>query len=195
VAPPRFAPERRRFTIVGSVEPRKNLGPALNAFRALWAEGVQVRLTLVGRVLTLPEEDQRTFDELRRTQPLFECLEGLGDSEVRELILGSRATLFLSRGEGFGIPPLESLALGVPVIVSADVPSLACIEPLGQVRLASPDADAVRAAVRSFLDDDLARRKTEEIRGLRLPTWAGLARDLAAWITDTLAAPVRLRTG
>ncbi len=162
VVPPRFASERRRFTIVGSLEPRKNLGPALDAFRALWAEGVQARLTLVGRMVSLAENDHRNFDEF--------------------------PTIFLSRGEGFGIPPLESLSLGIPVIVYAGVPSLASIESHGQLRLPIPDAEAVRQAVHAFLDDDFARGKSQEIPRLRLPTWAGLARNLATWIENTLAS-------
>ncbi len=186
-AAPRFAPEKRRFTIVGSLEPRKNLGPALDAFRTLWTEGVQARLTVVGRMISLPENDRRTFDELRRSQPLFEWLQDLNDSAVRDVILDSRATLFLSRGEGFGIPPLESLSLGIPVIVYAGVPSLASIAEHGQLRLTSPDAAAVRDAVRAFLDDDFADRKSREILQLQVPTWAGLARNMAAWIEDTLA--------
>jgi glycosyltransferase involved in cell wall biosynthesis len=188
IAPPRFNPENRRFTFVGSLEPRKNVGPILEAFRSLWAEGAQVRLTIVGRMISLPDDDRRLLDTLRQTQPLFEWLQDLDDAQVRDVIRGSRATLFVSRAEGFGIPPLESLALGVPVIVYAGVPSLGAVEGHGQLRLANPDAAAVREAVRAFLDDGFARRKSEEILRLRLPTWDGMARDMAGWIEDTLAA-------
>jgi glycosyltransferase involved in cell wall biosynthesis len=104
---------------------------------------------------------------------------------VRHLIRGSRATIFASQAEGFGLPPLESLALGVPVIVSEGLPSIAMIEPPGQVRLAQPDAAGIRQAVLDMLDDTFARRKYEEIRGLNLPTWADLSRRLGQWIESS----------
>jgi glycosyltransferase involved in cell wall biosynthesis len=98
------------------------------------------------------------------------------------VIRGSRATLFPSLGEGFGLPPLESLALGVPVIVASQVPSLGLIAPGGQVRLDRPDAQGIRAAVLDMLDDATARRKCQEITGLSLPRWADLGRACADWL-------------
>ena len=101
---------------------------------------------------------------------------------MREVIRDSRATLQVSLGEGFGLPALESLALGVPVIVAADIPSVAMIEPLGQCRIAAANPESIREAVLGLLDDEVHRRKCEEIRRLALPCWADFGGRLAAWV-------------
>jgi glycosyltransferase involved in cell wall biosynthesis len=181
-AEPAFAPPNRRFTVVGSLESRKNTGAVLQAFRSLWAAGVDARLTLVGKQFFLPEEDRRLLEETLRTEPRLEWLQNLSDDQVRAVIRDSRATLFMSEGEGFGIPPLESLSLGVPVIAFAGVPSLAAVEPHGQLRLARADRASIRQAVLDFLEDDFAARKHEQIRLLKLPTWADQSRNAAGWI-------------
>src|SRR5262249_10185498 len=134
-------------------------------------EGVDADLTFVGRMVWLPDADRQKLEELRR-HPRFEWLTDRTDEQVRDLIRDSRATVCPSLGEGYGIPPLESLALGVPVIATASIPSLGMISPHGQVRLAEPDSGSIRRAVRELLDDDFARRKYREIAALRLPSWS-----------------------
>jgi glycosyltransferase involved in cell wall biosynthesis len=181
-AEPRFDPHSRRLTVVGSLEPRKNHGAILDAFEGLWEEGVDAELTFVGRWVFHEEGMRRRLERLQENQPRFQWLQELDDVAVRRLIRDSRATLFASQAEGFGLPPLESLALGVPVIVSDGLPSLAPLEAHGQVRLPQPDAPSIRRAVLDLLDDRFARRKYEEIRGLNLPTWADLSRRLGQWI-------------
>jgi glycosyltransferase involved in cell wall biosynthesis len=58
--------------------------------------------------------------------------------------------------EGFGIPPVESLKAGVPVITLPQVPSVAILPPLGQIRLADTSAEAVANVVLALEDDRLA---------------------------------------
>jgi glycosyltransferase involved in cell wall biosynthesis len=182
VAEPRFTAGNRRFTVVGSLEPRKNHRAVLDAFEALWDEGVEVELTFVGRWVSLEEEMRQRIERLQEEEPRFQWLREQDDSAVRRLIRTSRATIFVSQAEGFGLPPLESLALGVPVIVSEGLPSIAMIEPSGQVRLPRPDAASIRQAVLEMLEDPFARRKYDEIPGLNLPSWADLGRRVGQWI-------------
>src|SRR5262249_1941068 len=125
-------------------------------------------------------------DSLRHSQRRFSWVENASDGEVRDLIVSSRATIFTSLVEGFGLPPLESLALGVPVIVSTGLPSLESIPPLGQIRLANPNAVAIGGAVRELLDNDKHRVLREQIRELRVPTWADFGQRLASWIEGEL---------
>ncbi len=181
-AEPVFSPSKRRITVLGSLELRKNHAAVFDAFASLWEQGVDVTLSLIGRYVHLQDSVRQQLERLHREEPRFQWLTDQDDHAVREQIRGSRATLFPSLLEGFGIPPLESLALGVPVIVSEGIPSIAMIEPLGQIRLSPPDSPAIQRAVRDMLDDDFARQKHEEIRQLRLPTWSELVRRLPEWI-------------
>jgi glycosyltransferase involved in cell wall biosynthesis len=181
--PPSFDPACRTFLVPGSLEPRKNHRVVLDAFEDLWAQGSDARLVLAGRKGWIAEADLARIDRLRREQPLFAWRESPTDEEMAELIAASRATIYPSLGEGFGLPPVESLALGKPTIVSPAVPSTAMLEPLGQVRLSNPhDAAEVRAAVLALLDDRVARRLCADIERLTLPRWADMGPRFASWI-------------
>jgi len=181
--PPRTDPGPPHFTVLGSLEPRKNPRPVLRAFQSLWDEGHELTLAFVGRLVgTLGEEDRLCIEKLQKTEPRFSWETKLDDQSVRHAVCESRATIYPSLAEGFGLPPLESLALGVPVIASDGIPSISMIDPLGQVRLVHPDSASIRQAVLRFLDDDFARRKANEIRQLKLPTWDGMVRTISDWI-------------
>ena len=90
--------------------------------------------------------------------------------------------LFPSEGEGFGIPPLEALHAGIPVIVSAGLPALDGLPGLGQIRLATVSVDSIADAVRSLLDEAEARRLWAEASRLHLPTWRDFSHAVAAWV-------------
>jgi glycosyltransferase involved in cell wall biosynthesis len=187
-AEPRFCPACRQFSVLGTLEPRKNHHSVLDAFERLWADGIEVRLVFAGRLGWLAEEEQKRIEQLHAEQSLFRWRTDLRDDEVVEVIRSSRATIYPSWGEGFGLPPLESLALGVPVIVSEGIPSTSMVEPLGQVRLARPDATSIGQAVRQMLEDDFAQAKHEELRGLRLPRWSDLGTVVSGWVRQTIRA-------
>jgi hypothetical protein len=87
------------------------------------------------------------------------------------------------------MPPVESLALGVPVIVSGDLPSVQMIDPRGQIRLPQPTPEAIRTAVESLLNDATATEFHEEVRQLQphLPRVAEMAPKLCQWIEQTHA--------
>jgi glycosyltransferase involved in cell wall biosynthesis len=185
--PPHFDPAKRRFTVVGTLEPRKNHLAVLDAFTRLWDGGADVELEFAGKLGWLAEADARRVLSLRDRETRFCWRDTLGDGDVAAAVRASRATIYPALCEGYGLPPVESLALGVPVIVSVSIPAAAMLPPFGQVRLASPDAEAIGRAVTAMLDDDFARRKTNEIAQLRLPTWSEMAAGVARWVEDPRA--------
>ncbi len=187
ILPPLKTPPGRGFAMIGTLELRKNHAAVLEAFTSLWADGVDVQLTLIGRK-GWPEEMGEGVEVLQKSEPRLRWLHNQSDVQVREVIRASRATIFptVPGGEGYGLPPLESLSLGVPVIVSGDVPSLAGLPDHGQIRLAVPDAASIRAAVLDMLDDSIHQRKCAAIARLALPRWSDLARQMAEWVTGEL---------
>lgn len=108
----------RYLLCVGTLEPRKNLQLALRAYQRLPASlRKQYPLVIVG----MPGWRQEQL-----TQPLQQVLTSgqvrlLGyqdDVTTAELLAGARMLLFPSLYEGFGLPVLEAMASGTPVIVS-----------------------------------------------------------------------------
>jgi glycosyltransferase involved in cell wall biosynthesis len=120
---PKLAVERPYFVTIGNIDQRKNHVLLLNVWREMLRRGGPVaKLVIVGsRGLRGAE----LIDALYRTPGLAACVietNGLSTPAMRELIRGARAVLMPSFTEGFGLPVLESLALGTPVIAS-DIPA------------------------------------------------------------------------
>jgi len=112
------------FVCVGTIEPRKNIGMLLTLWRRL-AERMGMAtppLVLAGQ---RGWETEAIVDHLDRSPPVQRFvheINGLGDTELTELIGGATALLSPSFMEGFNLPVAEALSLGTPVIAS-DIPA------------------------------------------------------------------------
>jgi glycosyltransferase involved in cell wall biosynthesis len=134
---------------VSTGDPYKNVPGTLNVVAALRAAGVDAVLVRVGR--TLSEQDRRLRDQLG----LAGCVVEMGfvpEERLVELYNGCDVLLFPSFWEGFGWPPLEAMACGLPVVASncaaiaAVVDGAGLLEPADDVRRL---ADATRAVLES----------------------------------------------
>lgn len=176
-----FDPGRRTFVMLGTIEPRKNAAAVMRAFQALWGEGVAAELVMIGTVAPDAAEECALLAELGGA-PRFRLMQHASDAEVRAALRTARAMVFPSEGEGFGIPPMEALHAGVPVIVSSGLPALAGQPAAGQIRLDTVEPGSVAAAVRTMLDDAEAARLWTEAAGLHVPGWADFANATARWV-------------
>ena len=185
---PRAADEaaqvRRRFGIarefllaVGSLQPRKNLERLIRTYARLRREqpGFAPQLVIVGRKLWLAES---IFAEVSR-QPWASdvILTGyVSDDDLPALYRTASAFVYPSLFEGFGLPPLEAMACGTPVITSniSSLPEVAgsaalLIDPLNEQELA--------AALQRILNDQplRARLRAEGVRQAAKFTWRDAA--------------------
>ncbi|AUM72630.1 glycosyltransferase family 4 protein [Pseudomonas fluorescens] len=109
---------RRYFLCVGTLEPRKNLSLALRAHAGL---PESVRQTFPLFIVGMSGWQQAQLnDELKcALAGGHVCLAGyLPDEQVAQLLAGARALIFPSYYEGFGLPVLEAMASGTPVITT-----------------------------------------------------------------------------
>ena len=159
---------------LGTVEPRKNIGRLLDAVMKAGAD--------VGP-LVLAGADGWGNDELRpriaelarrgRVRPLGYVPEALRPT----LLGGARAFLYPSLYEGFGLPPLEAMACGTPVVTS-DVSSLPEVVGDAALLIDPLDVDGLAGAIRRLWDDEALRRDLRA-RGLARAqefTWERTAR-------------------
>ena len=103
------------FVALGTIEPRKNIALLARVWRQLQNRGGAVpHLFIVGN---RGWESRTLFDELDSlaNTGAVTLLHDLGDTAVAGLLENAEALLFPSLAEGFGLPPLEAAALGVPV--------------------------------------------------------------------------------
>ena len=103
--------------MVGTLEPRKNVGLVLDAMRILRRQNVEIRLVLAGSpspVLDMPGE-LRT----RGLGPPDVVRTGyVDDARVAALVAGASMLAFPSLYEGFGMPVLEAMEAGLPVVAA-----------------------------------------------------------------------------
>jgi glycosyltransferase involved in cell wall biosynthesis len=141
-----------RFVVaVGTVEPRKDLPSLVRAFDALAASDAALRLVIAGGegmaagALTAAIAGARHRDRIVR-------LGRVGDDQRLALLRGASAVAYPSRYEGFGLVPLEAMAVGTPVVATA---TDAVVEVAGDAARLVPvgDADALAGALGEVLDD------------------------------------------
>jgi glycosyltransferase involved in cell wall biosynthesis len=104
--------------MIGTVEPRKCHALALDAMERIWAGGEALQLVIAGKEGWMVEalmQRIRTHPELGRRLHL---LERPDDDEVSALYDRAAGLLFLSRGEGFGLPLVEAAHHGTPILCS-----------------------------------------------------------------------------
>lgn len=141
---------------VGTLEPRKNMPLLLHAYAHLRREtGITVPLVLVGGKGWLYEEVFRTITALDLTEHVRH-LDKVSDVELAHLYRAAGVLAFPSRYEGFGLPALEALHAGCPVVAS-DRGSLP--EVVGEAGVLLPPDDPVvwaEALARVLSDEALA---------------------------------------
>ncbi len=144
--PPRF------LLTVGTIEPRKNLPRLLEALAGLPAEE-RLPLVVVGQRGWLYEE---TFAAVERSGLEVHLPGFIPDEDMPAVYSLARALAFPSLHEGFGVPPLEAMACGTPVL-AGNVSAMP--EVLGEAAvLVDPlDVAAIREGLRRVLGDEALR--------------------------------------
>jgi glycosyltransferase involved in cell wall biosynthesis len=158
----RLGIDRDFILFVGTIEPRKNLRRLVEAFDLLLrTTSLSPTLVIAGGQGWLMDD----FASLIRQKGLEDrvCLTGyLEDEDLCGLYSTCAAFVYPSLYEGFGLPPLEAMACGAPVITSR-IPSL--IETVGSAaRLVDPeDVDDITRAMAEILSDVRVREHHAEL--------------------------------
>ncbi|HEX6794472.1 MAG TPA: glycosyltransferase family 1 protein [Casimicrobiaceae bacterium] len=174
--------EHRRYLLtVGTIEPRKNVAHVLAAY-ALLPQALRDEYPLV----VAGAKGWRAPDLERQLRGLassgsIRFLGRVADERLPSLYAGAAAFVFPSLYEGFGLPPLEAMASGVPVLVS-DRASLPEIAGGAAIMLDPEDPATTAASIAAILEDPAARAR-----------YARLARERAAAFSWAACAQATLR--
>lgn len=153
--PPRKLSESgaRRICCFSTMEPRKGHWRVVEACERLWQSGAEFELVLIGGSGWKSEELVERIEYLRKKgRPILRNRRFLDDHEVGLVMRTCLCSVFCSEVEGFGLPVVESLALGVPVICS-NLSSMAEIieKTEGCIPVDPFSLESIEAAIRRFV--------------------------------------------
>lgn len=137
---------------VGAIEPRKNLPLLLQAYHHLVANGLPVSLVIVGALGWMYAEAMQQIETLSLGNKVHFI--GYIPAEDLPMVYNlARVFVYPSLYEGFGLPPLEAMACGTPVITSA---TSAMIETVGEAGiLVNPqEKGSLVNAIRAVCEDN-----------------------------------------
>ncbi|MBU1148828.1 glycosyltransferase family 4 protein [Patescibacteria group bacterium] len=142
---------------VGNVYPHKNIETLLSAFSRLSQERDDLKLVLVGKGDYFYQRIKRQVDELNLIgKVIFTGF--VPDDDLLGIYRKASLYVFPSLEEGFGLPPLEAMAQGIPVICSNN----SCLPEVlgGAVHYFDPKStEQIISSVKKVLDDDQYRHQ------------------------------------
>ena len=145
----------QHILFLGTLEPRKNLGVLLDAYAQVRGRVSAVPpLVLAGRA---PRSAQGWIERAERP-PLaghVRVTGYVGESQRLDLLAGARLLVLPSLDEGFGLPVLEAMACGVPIVISSGG-SLPEVAGDAATPVEATDVDGFARAMTSLLDPDAA---------------------------------------
>lgn len=182
--------------MVGTIEPRKAYGVALDALELLWRQPgrPQFDLTIAGRPGWRTRRLQARMKRLEQASASFRWLDDVSDEYLIMLYRYCRGLLVCSRAEGFGLPILEALGQGVPVL-ARDIPVFRRIF-AGSISYFSEDSPVgLAAAISQFVLDPAPEGDRSDIpRAHGSVGWDEVANALLACIERDTGSVLRLPT-
>jgi alpha-1,3-rhamnosyl/mannosyltransferase len=181
---------REYFLAVGTLEPRKNLAAALEAYARL-SGSLRARCPLV--VAGMRGWKTESFAPRLRELAQSGAVRPLGfvdEAELPAIVAGARLLIYPSLYEGFGLPALEAMASGVPVIVAARSALPEVVGDAG-VQVDPLDVDAMARAMEDLHGDEghWQRRAAAGLERARSFSWSESARRTAQVLARAAGAP------
>jgi glycosyltransferase involved in cell wall biosynthesis len=186
-------PERPTFVTLGTIEGRKNHLLLLNIWsRLIDRFGAEApRLFIIGQRGWEADEVFALLDRSEKLRGHVVELSRCTDGELARHLSSARALLLPSFAEGYGLPLVEALGTGVPVIAS-DLPALREIGSDIPIYLDPLDADAWESAILDYAQPASASRQAQlqRAKAFRPPDWAAHFARVEGWLAS-LAQPTR----
>ncbi len=169
----------RFFLYLGTIEPRKNLPRVIEAFDAI-ATKTNAGLVIAGREGWKAEATRRAYTEsAHRDRIKFPGF--IAAEDMAAVLSAATAFVWPSLWEGFGLPPLDAMACGTPVVTSK---TSSLPEVVGDAAvLVDPErVDEIAAGMLRVVTDDVLRARLREggFARAKLLTWRRMAEQTAA---------------
>jgi glycosyltransferase involved in cell wall biosynthesis len=155
-------PSPHYLLCVGTIEPRKNIPRLLKAWKQIHQHiDSDIWIVLAG---LRGNPDVFIKEHIGTLPPRVHMTGHINDDCLPALYAGSIASIYLSVYEGFGLPPLESMATGTPVVTS-NLTSLPEVVGDAALTVDPYDEEAIATALQTIIENSELRR-TLAIKGL-----------------------------
>lgn len=156
--PPRENFSGRKILYVGTIEPRKGVDKLLDAFEIVMKEISDAELILCGKIGWKVEKLVERINRLTQQFPNIKYLGYVDDETLIRLYREVDVCVYPSIYEGFGLPPLEAMACGCPVIVSNSSSLPEVIGDAGVLVDPYNVNEIANAIIRVLRDDELKKK-------------------------------------
>ncbi len=156
----RFGISKRFFLYSGSISHKRHVLELIEAFGAPGGILNDFQLFLIGQNFFNPP-----LDIVKMLPPGFIYRDFVSDEDLVELMNSAHAFIYLSSYEGFGLPPLEAMACGCPVIVSRQA-ALEEVADEAALYVDAPEVNLIREALAGIAENTAMRTDLKE-RGLK----------------------------
>ncbi len=143
--------KRPSFLMVSTIEPRKRYDQALDAFEALWREGVDANLVIVGKAGWKVEALVRRIKRHRELGRRLFWLSGISDEYLDRVYDSAACVLMASMAEGFGLAVAEAAYHKKPVLLR-DIPVFREVAGDGAFYFAGTEGGDLASAVREWME-------------------------------------------
>jgi glycosyltransferase involved in cell wall biosynthesis len=146
-------PFKRYVLSLGSLEPRKNIPLLLNAWEKVLPEIPED----IGLIVVGGHGNKKVFRDagIKQAPSRVHFTGHIPDVELKKLLSGALVFVYISMYEGFGLPPAEAMAAGIPVISSNITAMPEVIEEAGVLIDPCSETDCCMALKKLILNDSL----------------------------------------
>lgn len=150
--------------VVGTFEPRKNLVRMLEAFKIIAEKFSDINLVLIGKKGWLYGDIYEKINDIRIAERVIST-GYVDDEDMPYLYRGAEVFCYPSLYEGFGLPPLEAMSCGTPVVVS-NTSSLPEVVGDAGIYIDPYDIESIANGIIRVLNDSTLRQDLKN-RGLK----------------------------
>jgi alpha-1,2-rhamnosyltransferase len=181
----RFPADTKYFIMVGSIEPKKNHSIVIEQFLNIARFRPDIRLKIIGFSGWMQEEITKKINSVVEEGFPVDYYKDVDDAELALAYTNALATIMASSHEGFGLPIIEGLSLGCPLILS-DIPVFREIAGDSGIYFSLDEPSSLGDAMLQCLDVEASRR----IEDFTWPNWDEQASVLFDYLVS-LKAPHR----
>jgi glycosyltransferase involved in cell wall biosynthesis len=167
------------FLYIGRIEKKKNIALLIEAFANLKESDRQIEenLVLIGNAGFGYDEVEYLINEFNLSSSVF-MLGWVEEEDLPYFYSGATAFVFPSKYEGFGIPILQAMACGTPVVIS-DIPPLREIAQEAACYFNPCDISSMAQALKKIVNDDNLRVQliSEAQNRVKFFSWEKCAKD------------------